>query len=67
MAVRVQNCDSGVSNGCPVNWENLELTGDSMIRFCGACLRSAIRCESEDEVQARVAAGQLVAAEDDVD
>jgi hypothetical protein len=57
----------GSEAGCPGNWDSLEPTGDRMIRFCVNCMRAVSRCESNDEAQARIAAGQLVAIQEGMD
>ena len=57
----IQNCGSSAAGDCVESWDELELTGDRMIRFCSACMRTVVRCESDEEAEARIAAGQLVA------
>jgi hypothetical protein len=57
----VWNCQAPLSVECPLQWENLEPTNASDIRFCDVCQRNVFYCETPDRFLEAARQGRCVA------
>jgi hypothetical protein len=57
----VWNCQAPLSVECPLQWDNLEPTEASDIRFCNVCQRKVFYCETPDRFIEAARQGRCVA------
>lgn len=57
----IENCDEAFRFQCPKNWENLNATQDTAVRFCEECRKNVYYCNDIEEAHDHATAGECVA------
>lgn len=60
---RIENCPLRWRFACPRQWQQLQLTGNTAVRYCGGCDKNVHYCRSVNEARAHSAAGRCVAVD----
>jgi hypothetical protein len=57
----ITNCEFEFQ--CPKNWESLDKTSNSAVRFCNSCSRKVYFCKTQEQLDANSEKGRCVAIE----
>lgn len=60
----IRNCSWGYS--CDQKWEQLSLTHNTGIRFCGTCEKEVYRCETQEELAENITLNRCVNFSSDI-
>jgi uncharacterized protein (TIGR02996 family) len=60
---KIENCVPRFDFRCPKNWDKLELTGQEHVRYCSACRKQVIYCDSIVEARRQAVMGKCVAVD----
>ena len=62
----IANCDQDDRTRCPHRWRSLGPTDDERIRFCSECGKDVVLCRTQQELDAQVGSGKIVAVTDEL-
>lgn len=57
----IRNCKDDFKFVCPKLWEQLQTTGDEMVRFCTACKEQVHLCLTDEDTITHAKAGHCIA------
>lgn len=61
MNFEITGCEYKVKYKCPLEWNNLEETEDSEIRFCNECNKNVYHCETSIDIDKHIKLNNCIA------